>query len=474
MPASKDNARSRSHQRVVPPSFQGVAKRALDLSQINLNDEFQHALDFIERQGQSAFLTGKAGTGKSTFLHYLREKTAKATVVLAPTGVAALNVGGQTIHSFFQFPPTIVDPQSIRRRKNPKLFQKLQTLIIDEVSMVRADVMDAVDTALRIQRDNRSTPFGGVQVVLCGDLFQLPPIVRDGDMKAFFEEQYGGPYFFLAHVFDELRPYFLELTTIYRQRDETFIRVLNKIREHDLDAELFALLNARVQRTGTGLQESSFITLTTTNEAALRKNQACLDQINTKLYSYPASVTGLFDPAAFPTEAVLELKRGAQVMMMKNDPEKRWVNGSLGRVSALTEKKVSVEIAGLSSDVDPETWQNIQYRYNRETNRIEEEVVGTFTQYPLRLAWAITIHKSQGQTFAKVLIDLGRGAFAHGQTYVALSRCTSLEGVVFSRPVTARDILFDQRVYGYTRVFPPAPKSRTRILLPPAAPGSHH
>src|SRR5438034_1309158 len=211
MPASKDNARSRSHQRVVPPSFPGVAKRALDLSQINLNDEFQHALDFIERQGQSVFLTGKAGTGKSTFLHYLREKTAKATVVLAPTGVAALNVGGQTIH-----------------------------------------------------------------------------------------------YFFLAHVFDELRPYFLELTTIYRQRDETFIRVLNKIREHDLDAELFALLNARVQRTGTGLQESSFITLTTTNEAALRKNQACLDQINTKLYSYPASVTGLFDPATFPTEAVLE------------------------------------------------------------------------------------------------------------------------------------------------------------------------
>src|SRR5712692_8463379 len=225
----KDKARSRSHQRLVPPSFQGVAKRASDLSQIKLNDECLHALDLIERQGQSVFLTGKAGTGKSTFLHYLREKTAKATVVLAPTGVAALNVGGQTIHSFFQFPPTIIDPQSVRRRRNPKLFQKLQTLIIDEVSMVRADVMDAVDRALRVQRDNMSTPFGGVQVVLCGDLFQLPPIVRDGEMRAFFDEQYGGPYFFLAHVFDELRPSFLELTTIYRQRDETFIRVLNKI-----------------------------------------------------------------------------------------------------------------------------------------------------------------------------------------------------------------------------------------------------
>jgi len=229
-----------------------VAHRAADLSQITLTDEFRHALDLIERQGQSVFLTGKAGTGKSTFLHYLREKTTKATVVLAPTGVAALNVGGQTIHSFFQLPPTIIDPQSLRRRKNPKLFQKLQTLIIDEVSMVRADVMDAVDRALRVQRDNLSTPFGGVQVVLCGDLFQLPPIVRDGDMRTFFDAQYGGPYFFLAPVFAEPCPCCLEFTTIYRQRDDTLIRVLNKMREHDLDAELFTLLNARVQRGGQG------------------------------------------------------------------------------------------------------------------------------------------------------------------------------------------------------------------------------
>jgi ATP-dependent DNA helicase PIF1 len=463
MPAAKDSAPARSHPRVVPPAFHGVAHRAADLSQITLNDEFQHALDLIERQGQSLFLTGKAGTGKSTFLHYLRETTAKATAVLAPTGVAALNVGGQTIHSFFQLPPTIIDPQSIRRRKNPKLFHTLQTLIIDEVSMVRVDVMDAVDRALRIQRDNVSIPFGGVQVVLCGDLFQLPPIVRDGDMRAFFDAQYGGPYFFLAPVFAELRPSVLELTTIYRQRDDTFIRVLNKMREHDLDAELFTLLNARVQRGGKGPPNASFITLTTTNEAAFRRNHACLEQLNAKLYRYPAAVTGLFEPAAFPTEAVLELKRGAQVMMIKNDPEKRWVNGSLGKVSALHEKKVCIEIAGSSYEVEPETWQNIQYRYNHETNRIEEEVVGTFTQYPLRLAWAITIHKSQGQTFEHVLIDLGRGAFAPGQTYVALSRCTSLEGVVFSRPVTPRDILFDERVYGYTRVFSPAPSSHTTL-----------
>jgi hypothetical protein len=459
MPTAKDFTRPRSLHRLAVPAVQKGRKKLLDLNQVDLNEEFQFAFDLIERQGQSVFLTGKAGTGKSTFLHYLREKTAKATVVLAPTGVAALNVGGQTIHSFFQFPPTIIDPHSIRKRKNTKLFQTLQTLIIDEVSMVRADVMDGIDRALRVQRENLTAPFGGVQVVLCGDLFQLPPIVRDGEMKTFFDEQYGGPYFFLARVFDDLRPYFLELTTIYRQRDEAFIRVLNKIRERDLDAELFALLNARVRRLDDGRQDSSFITLTTTNEAALRTNQARLERINAKLYTYPAAVTGLFEPATFPTEAELELKRGAQVMLIKNDPEKRWVNGTLGRISVLNEKKVRVEIAGVSHDVEPETWQNIQYRFNRETNRIEEEVIGTFTQYPLRLAWAITIHKSQGQTFDKVLIDLGRGAFAHGQTYVALSRCTSLEGIVFSRPVTPKDILFDERVYGFTRVFPPAPRT---------------
>jgi hypothetical protein len=324
--------------------------------------------------------------------------------------------------------------------------------------MVRADVMDGVDAALRFYRNNPQTPFGGVQVILCGDLFQLPPIVRDPELQTFFDERYGGPYFFLAHVFAGLRPYALELTTIYRQRDETFIRVLDKIREHDLGAELFSLLNQRVARTHTQPSRDGFITLTTTNDAALRTNTARLAQINAPLYSYAASVTGVFDPAAFPTEEVVQLKRGAQVMMVKNDTEKRWVNGTLGTINHLSEQKIAVEIAGTSYEVEPETWQNIQYHYNRESNRIEEEVIGTFVQYPLRLAWAITIHKSQGQTFDKVLIDLGRGAFAHGQTYVALSRCRSLEGVVFSRPVTPRDILFDERIHGFTQVFPSAPR----------------
>ncbi len=430
----------------------------MDIHNIELNEQFQQAVDLIERQGHSLFITGKAGTGKSTLLHYLRATTTKETVVLAPTGVAALNVGGQTIHSFFQLPPTLIDPQTMRRRRNTKLLQKLETLIIDEVSMVRADVMDGVDVALRLSRNNLQTPFGGVQVVLCGDLFQLPPIVRDAELQTFFDEQYGGPYFFQAHVFAGLRPYALELTTMYRQQDDTFIRILNKIREHDLDAELFSVLNRRVISTNTLPRRDGFITLTTTNDAALRINKACLAQIHAKLYAYPASVTGIFDPAIFPTEQVLELKRGAQVMMMKNDAEKRWVNGTLGTISALSEQKIRVEIAGTSYEVEPETWQNIQYHYHRETNRIEEEVIGTFVQYPLRLAWAITIHKSQGQTFDNVLIDLGRGAFAHGQTYVALSRCRSLEGIRFSRPVTPRDILFDARIHGFRQVFQPAPK----------------
>ena len=430
----------------------------MDIHGLELNPQFQRAIELVEHQGQNLFITGKAGTGKSTLLHYLRTTTTKETVVLAPTGVAALNVGGQTIHSFFRLPPTLVDPQAIRRRRNAKLFQKLQMLIIDEVSMVRADVMDGVDAALRLYRNNLQTPFGGVQVILCGDLFQLPPIVRNPELQTFFDERYGGPYFFLAHVFAGLRPYALELTTIYRQRDAAFIRVLNKIREHDLDAELFSLLNRRVARTHTPPGRDGFITLTTTNDAALRTNTARLAQINAPLYGYAASVTGIFDPAAFPTEQVLQLKCGAQVMMVKNDAEKRWVNGTLGTVTRLSGQKIAVEIAGTSYEVERETWQNIQYHYNRESNRIEEEVIGTFAQYPLRLAWAITIHKSQGQTFDKVLIDLGRGAFAHGQTYVALSRCRSLEGVVFSRPVTPRDILFDERIHGFTQVFPSAPR----------------
>lgn len=447
-----------THYHSAPSIFRTVGERSQDLDQIDLNAEFRHTIDLIEQDCPCLFLTGKAGTGKSTLLHYMRETTTKVTAVLAPTGVAALNVGGQTIHSFFRFPPTLIDPGSLRKRRSAKLFQKLEILIIDEVSMVRADVMDGIDTALRLHRNAIHTPFGGVQIILCGDLFQLPPIVRERDMQTFFDQQYGGPYFFCAKVFEDLQPCSVELTTIYRQHDEDFIYVLNKIRENNVDAELLGLLNARVRRGGEPPQDSSFITLTATNQAAFRKNQACLERLAERSHTYPAEVSGQFEESIFPTEELLELKPGAQVMLIRNDPYKRWVNGSIGRISSLTDTKVWVEIRGTVYELEPEAWHNIRYRYNQETNRIEEEEVGSFTQYPLRLAWAITIHKSQGQTFDKVLIDLGRGAFAHGQTYVALSRCTSLEGLVFSRPVTPRDIVFDERVYDCSRVFPPAPR----------------
>ncbi|NOT55775.1 MAG: AAA family ATPase, partial [Deltaproteobacteria bacterium] len=327
-----------------PTRGRGAGVAHGDISRIDLNAQFLQARDLIERQGESLFITGKAGTGKSTLLQYLRSTTNKETVVLAPTGVAALNVGGQTIHSFFQFPPTRIDPQAIPQRRDTKLFQKLELLIIDEVSMVRADVMDGIDAALRRYREN-SAPFGGVQVVLCGDLFQLPPIVRDADLQLFFNQHYGGPYFFLAHVFAELRPYVLDLTTVYRQRDPAFIEVLNKIRERRLDAELFALLKQRVIPADGQPHEGNFLTLTTTNETAWHTNQARLDQIRAPSLTSSAVITGIFDPSAYPTEAELELKRGAQVMMLKNDPERRWVNGTLGIVSVLNEKKVRVKIA---------------------------------------------------------------------------------------------------------------------------------
>lgn len=449
-----ENAKlSQRKRRPEPISIQEPRKREQDLKDIELNDDFRHALELIERQGRSAFITGKAGTGKSTLLRYFRAKTNKATVVLAPTGLAAINVSGQTIHSFFKFPPKFIDKDNIRRSRNAELFRKLDTIIIDEVSMVRADLMDGIDAALRLNRGNPKTPFGGVQLVFFGDLFQLPPIVRERELKEYFNDHYGGPYFFLAKAFEGLDLPYIDLQKIYRQSDDKFKDLLNKIREKKIDQDLLKTLNSRVRSVGDFNGSGSYITLTTTNDAAFQTNMAFLEKISEKNYTYKASVTGRFDPTSFPTEEVLELKKGAQVMMIKNDPDKRWVNGTLGKISELQEEKICVEIYGTSYEVEKETWQNIEYQYNREKNRIEERIVGTFQQYPLRLAWAITIHKSQGQTFERVAIDLGRGAFAHGQTYVALSRCKSLEGISLSRPVTPGDIIFDDKVYGFERVF---------------------
>ena len=409
-----------------------------------MTPEFLRALELMEKTDKCLFITGKAGTGKSTLLRYFRAKTAKNVVVLAPTGIAAINVEGQTLHSFFRLPPRFIQKDDIHRLpKSKKMFECLDTLVIDEVSMVRADLLDGVDYALRINRGRPDVPFGGVQLILFGDLFQLPPIVDPG-MAEIFERRYESPYFFSAKVIREIELECLELTKIYRQSEAEFIGLLNKIRDKDYDELDLNRLNERVGPAAEGEEEE--IVLTTTNQRAGEINQSRLDALRAPAFEYDAAVTGKFDESVYPNEVTLVLKRGAQVMMIRNDPAKRWANGSIGRVEALTPDSIEVSIDGKSHEVPRAVWEKIEYVYDEETERIESRVAGTFEQYPLKLAWAITIHKSQGKTFDKVVVELGRGAFAHGQVYVALSRCTGFAGLRLQRPVTARDVLFDERI----------------------------
>ncbi len=420
-------------------------KKQMPLDDIELTPQFLQALELMEKTDKCLFITGKAGTGKSTLLRYFRSKTKKNVVVVAPTGIAAINVEGQTLHSFFKFPPRFVQKEDIRRiSKNKKLIECLDTLIIDEVSMVRADLMDGVDHALRVNRGQPDFPFGGVQVILFGDLFQLPPIV-DRDMAEIFERRYESPYFFSSRVIQEIQLDCLELTKIYRQSEAEFIGLLNKIRDKEYDECDLNKLNERVVSADDSGGEDEIV-LTTTNQRAGEINQDRLNALPASDVQYGANVTGKFDESAYPNDSLLILKKGAQVMMIKNDPNKRWVNGSIGHIQDLSERSITVSIDGKSHDVPKSTWEKIAYLYDEETGRIESKAVGTFEQYPLKLAWAITIHKSQGKTFDKVIVELGSGAFAHGQLYVALSRCSSFAGLKLKRPITARDVVFDDRI----------------------------
>ena len=411
------------------------------------NPEFARAFELMEGTSECILVTGKAGTGKSTLLQYFIENTDKNIVVLAPTGVAAINVGGQTIHSFFRFPPRFVHKETIRRRRDRETIKKIDAVIIDEVSMVRADLMDGIDWALRINRERIDIPFGGVQMIFFGDLFQLSPVV-DKEMIQVYGQRYETPYFFSADVFRDVRVRGIELTRIYRQTDQRFVGLLNKIRNNECDEEDFKLLNSRVARRNSSIPEN-VITLTATNNLAGAINEARLNGLPGAAAHYNASVQDEFDSSSYPTEPCLKLKPGAQIMMIRNDPEKRWVNGSIGVVRSLTNDSILVEIEGERHQISPVSWEKISYTYNDLEDKIEERILGVFTQFPLKLAWAITIHKSQGQTFDTVFIDLGYGAFAHGQVYVALSRCTSLEGITLKRPVIYNDIVFDQRIHGF-------------------------
>jgi ATP-dependent DNA helicase PIF1 len=418
-------------------------------------DEYRIALDYVRQEAGHLFVTGRAGTGKSTLLRALRDMVADQAVVVAPTGLAAVNVGGQTVHSFFGLPPRLIRPDDIRRSRNGQLMRRMKLLVIDEVSMVRSDLMWAIDQSLRVNRGRPREAFGGVRVLMFGDLHQLPPVVQEAEVAAHLESQYGGPFFFSASALREgTGTARLELSHVFRQSDETLISVLNKLRDGDADEDALAVLNDRVNPVRTLSEGDPYVILTPTNAAAQRINMAYLDALGGSPRAYEASMTGEYNAAAQPTDATLLLKPGAKVILLRNDADRRWVNGTVARVSRLDDKRVWILVNGEEHEVEPASWESRRYAFDKDQEKIVETVAGTFKQFPLRLAWALTIHKAQGLTLDRVYIDLGRGTFAHGQAYVALSRCRSLEGMALARPLTPRDILFDASATGYRDIFP--------------------
>ena len=433
----------------------------MNFVELDFNEEFVAAFEALDNTGQHMFITGKAGTGKSTLLQYFRQKTTKSLAVLAPTGVAAINIKGQTIHSFFGFKPDVT-PESVGdipvRKRRRKMFQELDAVIIDEVSMVRADLMDCIDIFLRLYGPQYNKPFGGIQMVFFGDLFQLPPVVGRGE-EDIFKTHYPTPYFFSAKVFEMLDFKTMQLKKIYRQKDEHFIRLLNAVRDDSVEHHHWEALNRRFKPDHQFSSEDFYIVLTTTNVLAEKVNNQRLKNLSGHAKIYQGAVSGEFERKSLPTPETLELKSGAQVMMLNNDPDKRWVNGSLGKIIAIVnnpegEDTIIVELEnGAQVDVKKHTWEISQYYFDEVNNSLGSKVIGYFTQYPLKLAWAVTIHKSQGQTFDRVIIDVGWGTFSHGQMYVALSRCTTLEGIVLKQPLTQRHILMDDRVLRFMKKF---------------------
>jgi ATP-dependent exoDNAse (exonuclease V) alpha subunit len=417
------------------------------------NTEFNQVLELLEKTNQNVFITGDAGTGKSTLLKYFVENTQKDVVVLAPTGLAAINAGGQTIHKFCLFPPRFVRPEDIQITKNPlqkTLIAELKTIIIDEISMVRADQLDGIDRFLRLNRKN-NLPFGGVQMIFVGDLYQLPPVVNREEM-AIFNQVYGSPYFFSSNVFQSLEITKIELRKNYRQKEDLeFLEILSKVKKGEVDYQTLSAINSRFVPDHEEFEtEGLFLNLATTNQVALQINTTKLAQIDEPNFEYKADLTGDFNERDFAGESSLNLKIGSQVMFIRNDALGRWVNGTMGVIEDLGTKKVIVRTEkGFVHEVAPEKWENIKFVFDEDEGQIIPKPVGTLKQYPLKLAWAVTIHKSQGQTFDRVLIDLDRGAFSHGQTYVALSRSRSLSGIGLKRKIFKSDFIVDRRVLDF-------------------------
>lgn len=437
------------------------------------NPQFKNAMHIVQFTNNSLFLTGKAGTGKSTFLKYIREHTSKEHVVLAPTGIAAINVGGSTLHSFFKLPfhpltpdnpnySTIPKLRSFLKynKEHTKMIKSLELVIVDEISMVRADIIDFVDRILRVYSGNMRQPFGGKQMLFVGDVFQLEPVVTR-DEREILNRFYESPYFFSAHVFREMQLVSVELTKVYRQTDKAFIGILDHIRNNQAGPSDLQLLKMRVEpdmntdKSG-DLTESLTITLATRRDVVDQINLRNLNAIESELFRFQGQVTGDFPENTLPTALNLELKVGAQVIFVKNDKEKKWVNGTLGVIDGIDEEGKCLYVTtedGESFDVFKEVWENVRYRYNEQEKKIDEELLGTFVQFPLKLAWAITIHKSQGLTFNRVNIDLTGGAFVGGQTYVALSRCRSLEGIHLKQEIRPSDIFVNPFVVSFAKTF---------------------